>query len=363
MQMVLGPVLTREGGYAFEPGQLSSRKVRSQQPKAVQSQRPGLCVIRYRDITEMTYTKTISALLVAFASLAPIAPAYDAIDTQKLGAKYDATNSNITFRVYSSQATRIELDLYAVNYGAPEVAKYILPEDASAVWSVTVPVSALQAAGINGPVFHGYRASGPNWPYSSSWTKGSLVGFITDVDASGNRFKPNKLLFDPYALDLSHDPINPRNSDPTVFASGASYRALESGLKAPKGIVLATDTSSVGAKPIRAQKDDIVYEVHVRGLPENDPSIAAAYRGTYQGAALKASYLASLGVTAVEFLPVQETQNDANDVTPNSTAGANYWGYATLNYFAPDRRYVSDRSAGGRRASSRRWSRPSTTSA
>ena len=43
---------------------------------------------------------------------------------------------------------------------------------------------------------------------------------------------------------------------------------------------------------------------------------------------------------------VQETQNDANDVTPNSTAGVNYWGYATLNYFAPDRRYSSDRSPG-----------------
>src|SRR5208337_850673 len=119
--------------------------------------------------------------------VAPIAPAYAAIDTQNLGAKYDATQSNITFRVYSSRATRIELDLFALNYGAPEVAKYVLAEDASGVWSVTVPVSDLQAAGINGAVFYGYRAWGPNWPYSSSWTKGSSVGFVTDVDASGNR--------------------------------------------------------------------------------------------------------------------------------------------------------------------------------
>jgi isoamylase len=294
------------------------------------------------------YTKTIGALLAAFASLAaPIAPAQAAIDAQNLGAKYDAAKSNITFRVYSSRASRIELDLYAVSYGAPEVAKYVLTEDASNVWSVTVPVAALQATGINGPLFYGYRAWGPNWPYSSNWTDGSSAGFITDVDASGNRFNPNKLLFDPYALELSHDPINPNNSDPTVFASGASYRTLDSGLKAPKGIVLATDTSGVGTKPTGALKDDIIYEVHVRGLTEDDPSIPPAYRGTYQGAALKASYLASLGVTAVEFLPVQETQNDANDVIPNSTAGVNYWGYATLNYFAPDRRYASDRSAGG----------------
>jgi isoamylase len=49
----------------------------------------------------------------------------------------------------------------------------------------------------------------------------------------------------------------------------------------------------------------------------------------------------------VEFLPLQETQNDANDVRPNSTDGVNYWGYMTLNYFAPDRRYAADRSPGG----------------
>src|SRR6185436_396739 len=52
-------------------------------------------------------------------------------------------------------------------------------------------------------------------------------------------------------------------------------------------------------------------------------------------------------VTAVEFLPVQETQNDTNDVDPGSDNGDNYWGYMTLNYFAPDRRYSSDKTAGG----------------
>jgi hypothetical protein len=146
----------------------------------------------------MMYAKTIATLLLAFVILATAtAPALAAIDTQNLGAKYDATNSNIIFRVYSSQATRIELDLYAISYGAPEVANYVLTEDASDIWSVTVPVSALTAAGINGAVFYGYRAWGPNWPYSSSWTKGSSAGFIADVDAAGNRFNPNKLLFDP----------------------------------------------------------------------------------------------------------------------------------------------------------------------
>ena len=95
----------------------------------------------------------------------------------------------------------------------PEAAKYVLTQDANDVWSVTVPVSALRAAGVSGTVYYGYRAWGPNWPYHPGWTKGSATGFVSDVDAAGNRFKPNKLLFDPYALELSHDPLNPNNSD------------------------------------------------------------------------------------------------------------------------------------------------------
>jgi isoamylase len=167
------------------------------------------------------------------------------------------------------------------------------------------------------------------------------------VDTNGNRFNPNKLLIDPYAREISQDPVNATQTDGTVYASGPSYRNVDSGNMAPKSILWVPARQSTGTKPTRALKDDIIYEVNVRGLTENDRSVPAALRGTYAGAAMKVPYLASLGVTAVEFLPVQETQNDANDNTPNSTAGQNYWGYATLNYFAPDRRYSSNKSAGG----------------
>ena len=265
-----------------------------------------------------------------------------------LGAQYDSTKSNITFRVYSSRATRIEVYIYKTPNGAQEVAKYVLTKDtATNVWSKAVSVSTLQTTyGITGPVYYGYRAWGPNWPYSTSWTKGSSAGFLTDVDANGNRFNPNKLLVDPYALEISHDPINPNNTDGTLYATGASHRLKDSGAKAPKGVVLAPDTTSYGTKPTRALKDDVIYEVHVRGLTQGDSSITSC-RGTYAGAAQKAASLAALGVTAVEFLPVQETDNDANDVSPTTTTGDNYWGYMTLNFFAPDRRYACDKSAGG----------------
>jgi isoamylase len=104
---------------------------------------------------------------------------------------------------------------------------------------------------------------------------------------------------------------------------------------------------STGTKPTRAQKDDVIYEVNLRGLTKQDPNTPTAYQGTYYGAGLKAPYLANLGITAVEFQPMQEAQNDANDVTPNSDAGQNYWGYMTENFFAPDRRYAYNKAPGG----------------
>jgi glycogen operon protein len=296
-----------------------------------------------------TFWAAFASAWLAFACLPFLAlPAVAAINAYGLGASYDSTQSDVIFRVFSSRATRIDIYLYAAPMSSPEVLSFTLGADSSTnIFSVSIPVATLQAAGITGPVYYGYRAWGPNWPFSSSWTKGSSAGFISDVDAQGNRFNPNKLLIDPYAQEISHDPVNASWTDGTVYASGANYRNLDSGNVAPKSILWVPASQSVGTKPTRAQKDDIIYEVNVRGLTMNDSSVPSTVRGTYAGAGLKASYLASLGVTAVEFLPVQETQNDLNDNTPNSTAGQNYWGYSTLNYFAPDRRYASNKAAGG----------------
>jgi isoamylase len=291
----------------------------------------------------VTMLAAVTAVLSAGVVSAPSAQA--AIDAQALGARKDATTGAVTFRVRSATATRIAAYLYSAATGAQEKAGYVLTET-SDVFAVTVSAADLTAHGLTGTVYYGYRAWGPNWPYDGGWTKGSTLGYRSDVDSAGNRFNPNKLLIDPYAREISHDPRTPGRDDMSGYRSGAN-RAIDTGTFAPKGIVLTPATGGSGTKPTRAFKDDIVYEVHLRGLTKNDPGIAAAYRGTYRGAGLKAGYLASLGVTAVEFLPVQETQNDTHDVNPTSTAGDNYWGYMTLDYFAPDRRYAYDKSPGG----------------
>ena len=172
-------------------------------------------------------------------------------------------------------------------------------------------------------------------------------------------------MLDPYALEISSDPIGPSlpNADPTVFTSELN-RDYDTQQIAPKGIVVTPAANAFGCKPTRAQKDDVIYEMNVRGMTANDNSVPQAERGTYAGAAQKAAYLQSLGVTAVELQPVQEVQNDQDDIygathggaaPPNGDTGwnsgqyykDNYWGYMTLAYFAPDRRYASNRAPGG----------------
>ena len=71
-------------------------------------------------------------------------------------------------------------------------------------------------------MYYGYRAWGPNWPFSSSWTKGSSAGFISDVDAQGNRFNPNKLLNHAIAYQFNGSMLDDRSSSIYVAYNGWS---------------------------------------------------------------------------------------------------------------------------------------------
>jgi hypothetical protein len=45
------------------------------------------------------------------------------------------------------------------------------------------------------PLFYGYRRWGPNWRWVEGFTPGSALGFRADVDARGNRFNPNSVVY------------------------------------------------------------------------------------------------------------------------------------------------------------------------
>jgi glycogen operon protein len=287
------------------------------------------------------------------------------INEMQLGASISADGKTVNFAVYSANATHIVLCLFALPQGANAVlTRDIEAPNGNGVWSTQIPMDVLTNAGLS-TVYYGYRAWGPNWVYNSSWTPGSDTGFVSVVDSAGNRFNPNKLLLDPYALEISSDPIGPSlpNTDPTVFTSELN-RDYDTQEIAPKGIVITPAANAFGVKPAGAQKDDVIYEMNVRGMTANDSAVPQAERGTYAGAAKKAAYLQGLGVTAVELQPVQEVQNDQDDIYAATHGGAappngdtswnsgqyykdNYWGYMTLAYFAPDRRYASNKAPRG----------------
>lgn len=255
------------------------------------------------------------------------------------------TDAGVAFRLASTAATRVEVWVYAEPTGEVVWSAPLTPAG-DGDWTLGVAFADLPEALRGAPLYYGYRLWGPNWPHTPTWAPGSAAGFRADVDQDGHRFNPNKLVIDPYARELSHDPFTPP-TDGRVYASG-EWRARDSGPQAPKGILFsdAIDARQRPLPPTRPFKDEIIYEVHLRGLTMHDPAVPADLRGTYAGAALKARALADLGITAIEFLPLHETQNDQNDLEEGAD-GDNYWGYSTLNFFAPDRRYAADQSAGG----------------
>jgi glycogen operon protein len=89
----------------------------------------------------------------------------------------------------------------------------------------------------------------------------------------------------------------------------------------------------------------ILYEVHVKGFTARHPGVPAPRRGTYAGLASPAAidHLLSLGVTAVELLPVHHHVDEHVLVKRGLT---NYWGYNSLGFFAPDSRFSSSGSRG-----------------
>ncbi|HHO51165.1 MAG TPA: glycogen-debranching protein [Deltaproteobacteria bacterium] len=280
--------------------------------------------------------------LIGYVSTVPVAPPATtstlAGPTAPAGPRVEG--DLLVFRVPARHATRVEAWLYAEPQGADAVLRVVL-EATSDRFVGAVSLAELDAAGLE-VVWYGLRAWGPNWAYDPGWSPGSELGFLTDVDDLGNRYNPNKLLIDPWAHELSHDP----GTDWGLFASG-EHRARDSGPEAPKGLALLQPPAPPLEGPEIPLRDTVVYEVHLRGLTMQDPVVPEALRGTYAGAALRAPYLAELGVTAVELLPIQETSNDQNDLDPDTVYGDNYWGYSTLAYHAPDRRYAADQSPGG----------------
>ncbi len=94
--------------------------------------------------------------------------------------------------------------------------------------------------------------------------------------------------------------------------------------------------------------DSIIYELHVRGFTM-DPLSEVDHPGTFEGVIEKIPYLQELGVTAVELLPVHEFDETDNPFLHPLTRQPlrNYWGYSSINFFAPKMAYGADKESHG----------------
>jgi isoamylase len=232
-----------------------------------------------------------------------------------LGATW--TGLGVNFAVFSSQATRVELCLFD-DSGEHQVGCVDLPEYTDEIWHGFLPEA-------RPGTLYGYRAHGPYQP-----------------DA-GHRFNPHKLLVDPYAKAI----VGRLQWRPEIFGyhmeSGddLTFDTRDSGPFVPKSRVIdpAFTWGDVRA-PATPWDRTVIYELHVRGYTMLHPDVPERYRGTFSGLVQPPvlAHLRSLGVTAVELLPIHSFVDDGYLHDKGLT---NYWGYNTLNFFAPARRYAS----------------------
>ena len=232
-----------------------------------------------------------------------------------LGATWDGVGVN--FAIFSEHATRVELCLFDSVDAEMESLTISLPEHTDMVWHGYLP-------DVHPGQLYGFRVHGPYAPQH------------------GQRFNPRKLVMDPYAKVIGratrwHDSLfgfrMGHPDDPTPDdRDSAPYAPLAA-------VVDDAFTWGNDTAPRTPWHETVIYELHVKGYTQLHSHVPEALRGTYLGLASEAAirHLTSLGVTAVELMPVHHHNDEWHLVQRGLN---NYWGYNTLSYFAPDVRFA-----------------------
>ncbi|EXI66048.1 MAG: Glycogen debranching enzyme [Candidatus Accumulibacter adjunctus] len=236
-----------------------------------------------------------------------------------LGATWDGEGVN--FALFAEHADKVELCLFD-DGGRLERQRIELPEKTDQIWHAYLP-------GVRPGQLYGYRVHGPYRP------------------EEGHRFNPHKLLLDPYAraivgaIEWSDAQFGYRIGSPR---EDLSFSRRDSGPRMFKCQVIDSAFDWQGdRRPNVPWHQSVIYELHVKGFTRLHPLLPPALRGTYAGLGSPPviEHFRRLGITAVEFLPIQTFVDDRHLLQRGLK---NYWGYNSIGYFAPDPRY----SASGR---------------
>ncbi|MBJ7609500.1 MAG: glycogen debranching protein GlgX [Candidatus Dormibacteraeota bacterium] len=236
-----------------------------------------------------------------------------------LGATVNDAGTN--FALFAADATAVELLLLDDSGGT--LAAYNLVGHTDLVWHGFVPL-------IGPGTCYGYRVRG------------------TYDAASGLRHNPNKLLLDPYARAISGAVRWGREVFGYVVGGGDDVISeLDSAAHMPQSVVVGDGFDWSGEnRPAVAWSDTVIYETHVRGFTMRHPAIPEELRGTYAALAHPAAieHFTALGITSVELMPVHHFVDPQHLVDRGLR---NYWGYDSIGYFAPDKRYSGSAEDGG----------------
>jgi glycogen operon protein len=215
----------------------------------------------------------------------------------------------VNFAVFSRHAQRVDLLLFDDGREEPFIEFALDPaiHRTGDMWHVMVH-------GLQPPVVYGYRAHGPAAP------------------KSGHRFNPRAVLLDPYAPSVAGCQ---RWGVPDPSHNGT--RPTRRGRLVVDDFDWGDDTP-----PATPLAQTVLYELHPRGYTRH-PSSGVRHPGTFLGLAEKVPYLKSLGVTAVQIMPVLEFDELDHPHRHPATGEPlrNYWGYQPLSYFAPKASYAS----------------------
>jgi len=249
------------------------------------------------------------------------------------------TDDGVNFSIFSRHATLITLVLFeSTEKDSPFVE---IPLDTRG--AKTGDVWHCHVQGLKAGACYLYKADGPYEP------------------ELGLRFNRHKALIDPYAKAL-HNTDNwdfgkckgfeadTESSDLGAAMGDLSFSSEENLICLPRCIVIDDDDFDwQGDAPLNYPlRFSVLYETHVKGLTAH-PSSGVKHPGTYLGVIEKIPYFKELGVTSLEFLPIQEfNENELPRLNPRTgKLLTNYWGYSTVAFFAPKESYAVDRSPGG----------------
>lgn len=237
-------------------------------------------------------------------------------DPRILGAS--VTEGGTNFAIWSNAADAVELCLFNDVNGTLLETRFAMSHRDGPIWHGYL-------AGVQAGQLYGYRIYGP-------WSPNN-----------GVRFNAAKLLIDPYTHLLS----GALSYVPQIYG----HVAIDAG--GSGDLTVRDDRNSAGYVPYSVVTDNrarevkrpmtpwaktIIYEAHVQGLTAKNPAIDVSERGTYKalGHPSTIAHLQSLGVTAIELLPIAAS---VTEPAIFNRGRVNHWGYNSIAFSAPHRAY------------------------